>query len=365
MDILDVVVVGAGVVGLAIALQLQEMGRSVVLLEKNGRYGLETSARSSEVIHAGIYYPTGSLKAKLCVEGRNLLYAFCKKHQIPHRQVGKLILAIESSDSVRLQRYKEHAESNGVHDLRWLTPQEVQQLEPQLKPSMGLYSPSTGILDSHCLMQTLVHQFESCGGLYLPHHHVSHIIPDDRGFHINIADVGSVVTRKLINSAGHGAVPLAHHIDGLPKQCIPEHYYCKGYYFLLRYPSPFQRLIYPLPVAGGLGIHVTLDLAGNAKFGPDVEWISNQNYQFNELRKDQFLHAIKSYFPTVNKNDLVPGYTGIRPKIVGPNQPDADFRIDHSGFHHIPGLINLFGIESPGLTSALAIASYVAALVET
>ena len=356
---LECVVVGAGVVGLAAARALQRAGVQTFLIEANDHIGMETSARNSEVIHAGIYYPQGSLKAALCVAGREQLYAYCAEKGVPHRRLGKLIVATSEAEVATLEGYKAAAEANGVTDLRWVDRAELRAREPEVAGVRALLSPSTGIIDSHSYMQALLHDFEEAGGHLVCKTRVERVVArgssfdiyDDRGDHYS--------TRRLVNSAGLFAPAFAAKIEGLAPQYVPKAHFAIGHYYLLPGRSPFRQLIYPVAVTGGLGVHVTLDMAGQVRFGPDVRWIDAVDYCFDDARRADFVAAIQRYYPGLDPARLVPGYTGIRPKISGPDAPAADFVIQGPADHGIPGLINLFGIESPGLTASLAIGEQV------
>ncbi|MBI5912127.1 MAG: NAD(P)/FAD-dependent oxidoreductase [Betaproteobacteria bacterium] len=364
MERVDCVVIGAGVVGLACARALALAGREVIVLEAAGAIGTETSSRNSEVIHAGIHYPTGSAKAVLCVQGRALLYRYCEAHGVAHRRCGKLIVATEPEQIAALHQIQAQAAANGVHDLRLLAADEARAMEPQLRCVAALHSPSTGIIDSHGLMLACQGEAEDRGAMLALHSPV-------RGGEIGaggiMLDVGGtepvrIFARTVINSAGLMAQRVADSLNGLPKDRIPPCHYAKGNYYSLSGRSPFSRLIYPVPEAAGLGVHLTLDLAGQARFGPDVEWITEIDYDVDLRRADGFYRAIRDYWPGLRDGQLAPGYAGIRPKLGGPNQPASDFLIQGPLEHGVPGLVNLFGIESPGLTASLALAEHVVEL---
>jgi L-2-hydroxyglutarate oxidase LhgO len=366
MERVDSVVIGAGVVGLAVARALALAGREVLVLEAEDAIGTATSARNSEVIHAGIYYPRGSLKARLCVSGRAALYAFCTRFGVEHRRCGKLIVASDDSQREGLEQIRQHALANGVDDLRLLDAAQVHALEPDLRAVAALLSPSTGIIDSHGLMLALRGDAEAHGALLALRAPVTEIRCEDDGFAIEVG--GDAPMRlhasTLVNSAGHGAPQLAARMAGLAAQHVPQAWYAKGSYFSLATRTPFTHLVYPLPEPGGLGTHLTLDLAGRARFGPDVEWVDGLDYRLDPSRGERFYAAIRRYWPALPEHALQPAYTGIRPKISGPGEANADFRIDGPAVHGIAGLVNLFGIESPGLTSSLAIGEHVCALLE-
>lgn len=361
MERVDCIVIGAGVVGLAVARALAQAGREVLILEAEGSIGTGTSSRNSEVIHAGIYYPQGSLKARLCVTGRDALYAFCDSHGVPYRRCGKLIVATDESQLAGLDALQAHALANGVDDLQRLDENEVKALEPQLNAVAGLLSPSTGIVDSHGLMLALQGDAEAAGALLALHAPVETIEVLNDGLRVDVggAEPMTLIATTLINCAGHAAPAIAARTSGLPADKVPPRYFAKGSYFSLATTTPFRHLVYPLPEPGGLGVHLTLDLGGQARFGPDVEWVESLDYTMYESRADRFYAAIRRYWPGLPDDALQPAYTGIRPKISGPGEPAADFRIDGPAEHGIAGLVNLFGIESPGLTAALAIADEV------
>jgi L-2-hydroxyglutarate oxidase LhgO len=357
-DAFDCIVVGAGVIGLAIARTLQLAGKQVCLIEKERQFGTATSSRNSEVIHAGIYYEPGSLKATWCVRGRHLLYEYCERRHIPHRRIGKLLVAVNESESPKLAHFAEVARHNDVTDLQPLTKRQVAELEPAVVAYEAILSPSTGIIDSHAYMQSLLHEFEMAGGIYVCHTRFVSAGKAGDQFYVEIDDGARSLVRahSIINAAGHHATEVARSIEGYPTELAPDPHYAIGHYFSLAGASPFRKLIYPMPVAGGLGVHATLDLSGRAKFGPDVSWRDKLDYTFDKGRVEDFVKAIKPYFPAIEADKLIPDYTGIRPKIAGPENPNADFVLQDETKHGLAGLINLFGIESPGLTASLAIA---------
>ncbi|MGB5903557.1 MAG: NAD(P)/FAD-dependent oxidoreductase [Xanthobacteraceae bacterium] len=364
MDQVECVIVGAGVVGLAIARRLARAGREVIILEAAEAIGTGTSSRNSEVIHAGIYYAAGSMMAQMCVAGKKALYAYCRDHDVPHRNCGKLIVATRAEEVDKLQSIKARAEANGVGDMRLLSGQAACALEPALDCQAALLSPSTGIVDSHALMLSLRGEAEAAGGAFAFHAPLLQARVQDEGIEIDVGGEApmSLQCRLLINAAGLAATMVARRIDGMPIALIPPAYLAKGNYFSCSARSPFSHLIYPVPEPGGLGVHLTLDLAGQAKFGPDVEWIDSIDYVVDPERANRFYPAIRRYWPGLPDDALIPGYAGIRPKIVPPAVAVQDFMIQGSREHGVAGLINLFGIESPGLTSCLAIADYVAGL---
>ncbi len=364
MDSVEAIVVGAGVVGLAVTRELAHTGREVVLLEKHGAIGTETSARNSEVIHGGLYYPTGSLKARLCVAARERLYDYCADHGVAFRRCGKLIVANGAAQEQRLRQIQDQASRNGV-PVEWLDAARARALEPAVRCSAALLSPQTGILDSHAFMLALLGDLQSAGGALALGSECVGVRVVDGGFEVDVqGDVGGSLSLRsaiLVNSAGLSAPALARRVAGLAPMHVPQAFFAKGHYFSYAGRSPFSHLVYPMPNEAGLGIHGTLDLAGRLKFGPDVEWVEAVDYGVDASRADRFVASIREYWPEVDPSRLAPGYAGIRPKIVGPGAPAADFVIQGPAQHGVPGLVNLFGIESPGLTSALAIAGEVAA----
>lgn len=356
---IDCIVVGAGVVGLAIGRALAMSGREVMIVEAAEGIGTGTSARNSEVIHAGIYYPKGSLKARLCVKGKQMLYAYCKERGVGHQQLGKLIVATSESENAMLAQIRQKAHDNGVTDLEMLTAAQAQSLEPALSCTAALISPSTGIVDSHGLMLAYQGDAEHAGAQCVFHTPLvkGRALPEG-GFELAFGgpDAMTLTCNVLVNASGLHAPTLARQIEGIPANSIPPEYLCKGSYFTLQGRAPFTRLIYPVPQHAGLGVHLTLDLGGQAKFGPDTEWITEENYDIDPRRGDSFYDAVRTYWPELKDGALQPGYTGIRPKISSPTEPAADFMIAGPATHGVCGLVNLFGIESPGLTSSLAIA---------
>jgi L-2-hydroxyglutarate oxidase LhgO len=362
----DTVVIGAGVVGLACARALALAGREVVVLESEGAIGTATSSRNSEVIHAGIYYPPGSLKAKLCVEGKLALYRYLGERGLPHRNCGKLIVAAEASQMAYLEKLRAQAHANGVSDLRILTEQEAKTLEPALACVAALESPSTGIIDSHAYMLALQGDAENAGATIAFRSPVlsGRVREDGIELEVGGAEATRLIARSVVNSAGLFAPQLAASIEGFPRAHVPPARFCKGNYFSLAGRSPFRHLIYPVPEKAGLGVHLTLDLAGQARFGPDVEWIDRVDYAVDPRRGERFYRAIRTYWPALKDGALQPAYSGIRPKIQeNPDEPARDFMIEGAREHGIAGLVNLFGIESPGLTASLAIAARVAGLL--
>ncbi|KAF6251828.1 FAD dependent oxidoreductase [Scenedesmus sp. NREL 46B-D3] len=419
-DVVDCVVVGAGVIGLACARAAAQAGLEVVLVEQEGSYGTATSSRHSEVIHAGIYYPTGSLKARFCVQGKQLLYEYCRAKEIPHNNIGKLIVAANEQQLPQLKQLKTFAAANGVADLQLLSGSEATAAEPELRAAAALLSPSTGILDSHAYMAALLADAEAAGAVLATHCRVLGVRPvpgmhstvssssisdsghraaevsqqaastsagnsscsssrgnessstsstwrtPRHGLLLDVQDTSSgtvsqLVTRWLINAAGLHAQALP--VAGMPSSAVPRQYLAKGNYFTLTQRAPFTRLIYPLPEDGGLGVHLTLDLAGQAKFGPDVEWVDAVDYSVDPAHAASFYPSIRRYWPGLPDGALLPGYSGVRPKISGPEQPAADFVLAGEGQHGVQGLVCLYGIESPGLTSSLALAEEVLRMI--
>jgi L-2-hydroxyglutarate oxidase LhgO len=367
MDRIECVVVGAGVVGLAVARHLARSGLEVVVVESAGDIGTGTSSRNSEVIHAGIYYPAGSLMARMCVAGKQMLYTYCDDHGVPYRRCGKLIVATANNEDEKLASIRSRAEANGVDDLQMLSADEARALEPALNCTGALLSPSTGILDSHAYMLALRGEIEDAGGALAFHAPLRSAKAVAGGFEVEIGGDSPMTLqcRLLVNSAGLSAPAIARVIEGMPADRIPNIYYAKGNYFSCSTRAPFSRLIYPMPEPGGLGVHLTIDLGGQAKFGPDVEWIDKIDYAVDPARAERFYPAIRRYWPTLPDGALMPSYSGIRPKIVPPAVAKQDFVIQGPQDHGLAGLINLFGIESPGLTSSLAIANEVARLAAT
>jgi L-2-hydroxyglutarate oxidase LhgO len=362
----DVVVIGAGVVGLAVARALALQGREVWVLEAQDSIGSGVSARNSEVIHAGIYYPQASLKARLCVQGRQMLYAYCEAREVAHRRCGKLLVATSPDQMVDLIRVQAGARANGVDDLQLLSAEQALALEPALHCHGALLSPSTGIVDSHGLMLALQGDLENAGSQVVLHTAVDRAVLSHEGRHqVWTQDGTCLAARAVVNAAGLSAPAQARRFEGLAAHHVPREYFAKGNYFSLAGKAPFQRLVYPLPEAGGLGVHLTLDLAGQAKFGPDVQWVQDaSDYQVDPARGAAFYAEVRKYWPALPDGALQADYAGIRPKISGPGQAAADFCVQGPPTHGVPGLVNLFGIESPGLTSALALAELVCALLK-
>jgi len=375
MEQVDCVVVGAGVVGLAVAREMALQGRETILLEREDSFGTISSARNSEVIHAGIYYPKGSLKAKLCVEGNRLLYEYCRSHQVGTQAYGKLIVAADANQLDDLQAILYKAQNNQVPDIKMISGAQAKALEPQLQCEAAVLSSSTGVVDSHGLMLSLLGGFEDAGGMVAYQSPLLGAKPignnAEGGFELTIggADGMQIQTKLLINCAGLSAPALAQKIEGLSKDQIPKAYFAKGNYFSLSGKSPFSHLIYPIPEPGGLGVHLTLDMGGQAKFGPDVEWLEIEeegqiNYTVDAKRGEGFYAAVRQYWPGLKDGSLQPDYSGVRAKIVAPNALAGDFYFDGPQQHQLHGLFNLYGFESPGLTSCLAIAQHLEGLVK-
>jgi L-2-hydroxyglutarate oxidase LhgO len=358
VDRVDAVVIGAGIVGLAVARELAMAGREVVILEAEDAIGTHTSSRNSEVIHAGIYYPKGSLKARACVAGKHLLYEYCAAHGVPHRRCGKLIVATDQAQLEELGAIRSKAHANGVTDVDWIAKEEVAKMEPELFCVGALHSPSTGIIDSHALMLAYLGDAEEHGAMLALKTPLlgGEVSTDGIVLHTNEM---TIKTSVLVNSAGLRAPSVAKSIEGYPRQMAPGEFYAKGNYYSLTRRSPFSRLVYPVPEPGGLGVHVTLDMGGQARFGPDVEWVDRISYDVDPRRAERFYAAIRRYWPGLPDGALAPGYSGIRPKTAGPKEPAPDFEIQGPKQHGVPGLVQMFGIESPGLTASLALAKAV------
>ncbi len=358
---IDVIIIGAGVIGLATARHLAQAGMSVIVLENEGEFGTHTSSRNSEVIHAGLYYPKDTLKARLCVEGKPKLYAFCESHGVAHRRCGKLIVASEAAEIPVLEDLRRRGSANGCDDLRLISAQEAKRLEPALACETALLSPSTGIIDSHGYMLALLGDAQEAGAAVAYHAPFLRAEILGGGFRVFVGggEPMQLTCGALVNAAGLFAPQVAGGIDGLAATHIPAGRFAKGSYFSLSGRSPFSHLIYPAPHTHGLGVHLTLDLGGQARFGPDIEWVDDIDYAVDPRRAAGFDDAIRRYWPGLPDGALSPSYSGIRPKISGPDDPAADFRIDGPEVHGVQGLVNLFGIESPGLTASLAMAEEV------
>lgn len=365
MAAVDAIVVGAGAAGLACARALALRGLHVLVAEAADAVGTGASSRNSGVIHSGLYYPPGSFKARLCVDGRRQLYEYLTARGIAHRRTGKFIVAVTPDEIPFLEQYLATGRANGVEGLQWFMPQAMARLEPAVSCARALYSPETGIFDTHAYLLALQSDLEAAGGSVALHSPVVRVTRagNDLDVWLADADAPALRARRLVNAAGPGAVALAEAIEGLDPALVPTAHFARGRYYALGGPAPFTRLIYPVAGPAGLGIHVTLDLAGQVLFGPDVEWIGGVDYHFDDGARDAFAVAIRRYYPGLDPARLRPAYTGIRAKIAGPGDPAADFRVDGPERHGIPGLVNLFGIESPGLTASLALGELVAGIV--
>ena len=377
MNDVDCIVIGAGVVGLSIARALSCRGREVIILERERHFGMHTSSRNSEVIHAGIHYAPNSLKARLCVAGRDLLYRYCAERGIPHRRCGKFTVATADSQLAALEKIESNARANGVFDLEWLDEGEARREEPELRCVRALASPSTGIIDSHTYMQSLLADAEAHGANIAYDTKASSLRTTPRGIETAVnAEYAPVVrARVVVNAAGLQAHRVALSIQDFPPQFIPQVHFAKGSYFALSGASPFSRLVYPAPPPGGhLGIHMTIDLGGAARFGPDSEWVPDSesvhshghgfNYEVDPQRLPLFAEAIRQYWPGLDPTRLYPAYAGIRPKVSGPGEATRDFCISGPQEHGIAGIVNLFGVESPGLTASLALGEYIAGMAD-
>ncbi len=366
MDTTDAVVIGAGVLGLAVARALAQHPDALetVVLEREAGIGAGISSRNSEVIHAGVYYATGSLKARFCVDGNRRLYAYCLERGIGHWRCGKLIVATHQAQVEQLESIRTRAQANGAEPLRFMSGSQARLLEPDLACEAALLSPSTGILDSHAFMLSLQGDLESSGGVVALRTTLQRARCVAGGFELTLVDGSTLRTRCLVNAAGLKAQALARCIDGLDARHVPPAHYAKGHYFALAGRCPFRRLIYPVPEAAGLGVHLTLDLGGQAKFGPDVLWVNDpEDFSVDAGRADSFYAQVRRYWPGLSDGALVPAYAGIRPKIQSPGEAARDFLVQGPHEHGVPGLVNLFGIESPGLTSSLALADHVVKLL--
>lgn len=366
VDSVDAVVIGAGVIGLAVARALAEAGRQVVVIESEDAIGTGTSSRNSEVIHAGIYYPRDSLKARYCVEGRERLYPYCEARGVGHRRCGKLIVATHESQIAGLEELELKARTNGVDDIRWMEGKDAMAMEPALSCVAALVSPSTGIIDSHGLMLAYQGDAEDAGAMIAFKSPVIGGKVREGGIELRIGgdQPMMLVAADVVNAAGLFAQPVAASIEGLDPATVPPRYFAKGNYFSLSGRAPFSHLIYPAPGAASLGVHLTLDLGGQAKFGPDVEWVEKIDYEVDPSRCEAFCDAVRRYWPGLADNSLQPAYSGIRPKIQAPGEAAKDFVLQGPEDHGVAGLVNLYGIESPGLTASLAIADEVLRLLK-
>ena len=371
MDRVDAVVVGAGAVGLAVGRARARQGHEVVVLEKETAIGQGVSSRNSEVIHAGLYYAPGSLKARLCVQGKGMLYALCERHNVPHQRCGKLVVATDEVQHAALDRIAQMAAANGV-PVEWKSAGAVRAMEPALNATGALWSPTTGIVDSHAYMLAIQAELEHAGGVValgsaLQSARLSTVTGGDH--ELLLADGSELATPRLVYAAALHACQLAQRFEGLDASHVPTPHYAKGSYYTLLGKSPFSRLVYPAPVDAWLGVHVTLDLGGQARFGPDMEWLDTQDpdqidYTVQLQRADVFYDAVRHYWPGLPDGALQPAYSGVRPKIHAPGTAAPDWRIDGPGLHGVQGLVNLFGVESPGLTSALAVGEHVAGMLD-
>lgn len=367
MEKAAVLIVGAGVVGLAIGARLSHTYKDVIIIDKNNSFGEETSSRNSEVIHAGIYYPKNSLKAKLCVSGKEKLYEYCQRRHIPFNRLGKLVVAHGDVEEAFLEKTIKIASDNGVDDLRWLNQKQLSIISPQLSATAALLSPSTGIIDVHSYMQSLLAEAEQNNALFIAQTKLLKVEQTAQGLLVTIdsqGDISQLICQHLINSTGLHSEQVTKSIVGMPSICIPTLHWCRGHYFSYHGKSPFDQLIYPIPNENGLGIHASLDMGGQLKFGPDTQYIDELSYDFPTDLKQKFVQQIQRYFPALDPDKLQPAYCGIRPKLQGINDPFKDFVIQDEAQHAIKGLVNLFGIDSPGLTSSLAIAEYVEKLLK-
>ena len=363
---MQVLVIGAGVVGLAIARQAALGGHEVIVAEATGGIGNGVSSRNSEVIHAGMYYPTGSQRARHCVQGRRKLYEFCATHGVPHKKVGKLIVAVDEKQTAKIEGIAKQGEINGVEGLELIGANAARAMEPALNCVAALHSPETGIIDSHALMLALRGDLEDRGGMIAFNTPVESLRRTAEGWEVRFggAEAGTLIVDAVINSAGLGAQKVARSTEGYSPARVPRLVLAKGNYFGFNGRPVFSHLIYPAPVEGGLGTHVTLDLAGRMRFGPDVEWIGEESYDVDPKRAASFYASVRTYWPALPDNSLVPDYCGIRPKLTGKGEPAADFLIDGPAGHGLPRLVHLFGIESPGLTSSLSIAEDVVGQIQ-
>ena len=363
---MQVLVIGAGVVGLAVARAAALRGHDVIVAEAENAIGTGVSSRNSEVIHAGMYYPTGSIRARHCVAGRRLLYAFCASHGVPHNKCGKLIVATNDAETAKIEQIAGQGKINDVEGLTLLSAAEATALEPALICTAALLSPETGIVSAHDYMLALRGDIEDAGGAIAFNTPVTGAVRKDGQWLVSFggSEAAEMAFDAVVNCGGLSAQKIAQSMTDYPAQRVPKRVLAKGNYFTYAGKPAFTHLIYPTPVTGGLGVHVTLDLAGRMRFGPDVEWIEEEFYPVDAKRADAFYDRIRTYWPALKDGTLTPDYSGIRPKLTGPGEPAADFLIDTPAEHGLPGLVQMFGIESPGLTSSLSLAEYVAAAIE-
>jgi len=364
MDSVECIVVGAGVIGLAVARRLALAGREVIVLEAADTIGTETSSRNSEVIHAGLYYPRDSLKARLCVAGKHRLYDYCADHGVPHRRCGKLIVATAGEELEVLSTIQDRARANGVEDLVEVGGNALSEMEPEIRALAALVSPSTGIIDSHALMLAYQGEAEDHGAAIAFKSRFERAEATASGFTLRVGDWAGETTqigcRLLVNAGGLWAQAIGRNIDGLDPATVPARFFCKGNYFSLLGRQPFSRLIYPVPASASLGVHVTVDMSGRNRFGPDQEWIDDIDYDVDPARAEVFYDAVRRYWPALPDHGLQPAYAGIRPKVQRPGGHNEDFVVHGPETHGLAGLVNLYGIESPGLTASLALADLVA-----
>ena len=363
---MQVLVIGSGVIGLAVARAAAQNGHEVIVAEAANAVGTGVSSRNSEVIHGGMYYPTGSVRAKHCVAGRRLLYAFCASHGVPHKKVGKLIVATNDAETAKLEQIATQGTVNEVEGLTLLSAAEAQALEPALKCTAALLSPETGVVSAHDYMLALRGDIEDAGGAIAFNTPITGAVRIFRRWLVSFggSEAGEIEFDAVVNCGGLSAQKIARTMPDYPAARVPKQVLAKGNYFTYVGKPAFARLIYPTPVTGGLGVHVTLDLAGRMRFGPDVEWIDTEHYPVDAKRADAFYDRIRTYWPTLKDGTLAPDYSGIRPKLTGPGEPAADFLIDSPSEHGLPGLVQMFGIESPGLTASLSLAEHVAISLE-
>lgn len=362
----EAVVIGAGIVGLAVARRLAATGHEVVVIEAEAAIGSQTSSRNSEVIHAGLYYRENSLKARTCVEGRDRLYAYCEERRIPVKKIGKLIVATDEAQLPRLEALARQGERNGVDDLVWLDAGEALRIEPEIRCRAALLSPSTGIVDAFSLMLALQADAENCGAQFALRSRVTDIFRSTQGFAVHTADAPDepLDCRIIVNCAGHGAHAIARALRDYPQELMPRRFLAKGNYCSVSGRAAFSHLVYPLPEPGGLGVHVTLDLTGNMRLGPDLHWVDEVDYRPTPGIEPGFRASVARFWPEIVRREIAASTCGVRPKISGPQEDAADFRIDGPEIHGISGLVHCFGIESPGLTASLALAELIALRAE-